>query len=283
MKKAFISLFTVIFTIITLFSLTSCGNDQIIIAVPNDTTNEARALQLLEAQGIIKLREGAGITATVLDIVENPHNIKIEEVEAAQLPRVLDSVSFAVINSNYAIAGGLNPIQDALAFEGSSSAYSNILACKSGNENSPKIQALKVALESKAVADFITSTYNGAVVSVVENPDADGYSDSIDYAALSGTKISVAASATPHAEILEIAKTILAAKNITLNIKVFDDYVQPNLVVDSGEIDANYFQHVPYLDDFNAEKGTNVVTVSAIHVEPLGIYGGKLSSLDIFK
>ena len=283
MKKAFISLFTVIFTIITLFSLTSCGNDQIVIAVPNDTTNEARALQLLEAQGIIKLREGAGITATVLDIIENPHNIKIEEVEAAQLPRVLDSVSFAVINSNYAIAGDLNPIEDALAFEGSSSAYSNILACKSGNENTPKIQALKVALESKAVADFITATYNGAVVSVVENPDADGYSDSIDYAALSGTKISIAASATPHAEILEIAKTILAAKNITLDIKVFDDYVQPNLVVDSGEIDANYFQHVPYLDDFNAEKGTNVVTVSAIHVEPLGIYGGKLSSLDIFK
>ena len=283
MKKTFINIFTFIFTIITIFSLSSCNKYDYVIAVPNDTTNEARALQLLEAEGIIKLREGAGITATVRDIVENPYNVKIEEVEAAQLPRVLDSVDFAVINSNYAIAGGLNPIDEALAFEGSSSAYSNILACKAGNENTPKIQALKVALESKAVADFITSTYNGAVVSVVANPDEDGYSDSIDYASLNGTKITVAASATPHAEVLEIAKTILAAKGITLDIKVYDDYVQPNLVVDSGEIDANYFQHVPYLDDFNAENKTNVVSVAAIHVEPLGIYGGKLSSLDVFK
>ena len=277
------ALFTIIFTIITLFSVASCGSDKITIAVPNDTTNEARALLLLENQGIIKLKEGAGITATVRDIVENPHNIKIEEIEAAQLPRILDSVSFAVINSNYAISGGLNPIEDALAFEDSSSAYSNILACKSGNENTPKIQALKVALESRAVKDFITSTYNGAVISVVANPDEDGYSDSIDYASLKGTKITVAASATPHAEILEIAKNILAAKEITLEIKVYDDYVQPNLVVDSGDLDANYFQHTPYLDDFNTENKTNVVSVSAIHVEPLGIYGGKLSSLDIFK
>lgn len=283
MKKTFINIFTIIFTIITLFSVASCGSDKITIAVPNDTTNEARALLLLENQGIIKLKEGAGITATVRDIVENPHNIKIEEIEAAQLPRILDSVSFAVINSNYAISGGLNPIEDALAFEDSSSAYSNILACKSGNENTPKIQALKVALESKAVKDFITSTYNGAVISVVANPDEDGYSDSIDYASLKGTKITVAASATPHAEILEIAKNILAAKEITLEIKVYDDYVQPNLVVDSGDLDANYFQHTPYLDDFNTENKTNVVSVSAIHVEPLGIYGGKLSSLDIFK
>lgn len=283
MKKTFINIFTIIFTIITLFSVASCGSDKITIAVPNDTTNEARALLLLENQGIIKLKEGAGITATVRDIVENPHNIKIEEIEAAQLPRILDSVSFAVINSNYAISGGLNPIEDALAFEDSSSAYSNILACKSGNENTPKIQALKVALESKAVKDFITSTYNGAVISVVANPDEDGYSDSIDYASLKGTKITVAASATPHAEILEIAKNILVAKEITLEIKVYDDYVQPNLVVDSGDLDANYFQHTPYLDDFNTENKTNVVSVSAIHVEPLGIYGGKLSSLDIFK
>ena len=283
MKKTFINIFTIIFTIITLFSVASCGSDQITIAVPNDTTNEARALLLLENQGIIKLKEGAGITATVRDIVENPHNIKIEEIEAAQLPRILDSVSFAVINSNYAISGGLNPVKDALAIEGSSSAYGNILACKSGNENTPKIQALKFALESKAVADFISSKYDGGVVSIVNNPDEDGYSDSIDYETLKGTKITVAASPTPHAEILEIAKEILAFKNITLEIIEFEDYVLPNKVVDSGEIDANYFQHVPYLDDFNAQNKTNVVSVSAIHVEPLGIYGGRLSSLDIFK
>ena len=87
----------------------------------------------------------------------------------------------------------------------------------------------------------------------------------------------------PHAEILAVAKEILAAKNVTLDIKEFTDYVQPNKVVDSGEIDANYFQHTPYLDDFNAENGTHVVKVSAIHVEPMGLYGGKQTSLDAIK
>ena len=95
--------------------------------------------------------------------------------------------------------------------------------------------------------------------------------------------LKVAASPTPHAEILAIARDILAEKDITLDIKEFTDYVQPNNVVESGEIDANYFQHVPYLDDFNAENGTHIVSVSVIHVEPMGLYGGKQSSLDAIK
>ena len=117
------------------------------------------------------------------------------------------------------------------------------------------------------------------VVSVVENP-GDGYDSSVDYAKLSGAKITVAASPTPHAEILAVAKKILEKKNITLDVKEFTDYVQPNNVVDSGEIDANYFQHLPYLENFNKENGTKVVSVAAIHVEPMGLYGGKQSSLD---
>ena len=92
--------------------------------------------------------------------------------------------------------------------------------------------------------------------------------------------IVVAASPTPHAEILEIAKDVLAEEGYTLEIKVFTDYVQPNNVVESGEIDANYFQHTPYLDDFNAQNGTHIVSAAAIHVEPMGLYGGKQSSLD---
>ena len=95
--------------------------------------------------------------------------------------------------------------------------------------------------------------------------------------------ITIAASPTPHAEILAVAKSILAEKDITLEIKEFTDYIQPNNVVESGEIDANYFQHVPYLDDFNAENNTHIVSVAAIHVEPLGIYGGRQTSLDAIK
>lgn len=252
------------------------------IAVPNDTTNEARALLLLEANGLIKLKAGAGIAATKLDIVENPYNITIEEIEAPQLPALLKDFDYAIINCNYALGANLNPVKDSLIIEGSESPYANILAVKAGNENEPKILALKAALESKQVADFIASKYDGAVIGIVESP-TDGYDASIDYDALNGVKISVAASPTPHAEILAIAKDILAAKGITLDIVEYSDYVQPNLVVDSGEIDANYFQHVPYLDDFNAENKTNVVSVTAIHVEPLGLYGGKQSSLDALK
>ena len=237
---------------------------------------------LLQEQGIITLKEGAGITATILDIAENPHNITFKEVEAAQLPNVLQDVDYAVINSNYAISANLNPVTDALALEGSSSAYGNILAVKEGNENSALIKALKAALESKQVADFISQKYGGAVVSTVENP-GDGYDASVNYDALAGQTVSVAASPAPHAEILKIAQEILAAKNITLKIVEYTDYVQPNNVVESGEIDANYFQHTPYLDDFNAENGTHIVSVATIHVEPLGIYGGKQTSLDAAK
>ena len=260
----------------------SASGEKITIAVPNDTTNEARALMLLESLGLIKLKDGAGITATVLDIAENPHNIEFNEVEAAQLPNVLKDVNFAVINSNYAIEAKLNPVKDSLGMEGSYSAYANILAVKEGRENDPIILALVAALESQQVADFIAEKYDGAVVSTVENP-TDGYDASIDYDALAGSKVSVAASPTPHAEILAIAKDILAAKNITLEVVEFTDYVQPNNVVESGEMDANYFQHVPYMDDFNRENGTHIVSVAPIHVEPMGIYGGKSASLEDIK
>ena len=252
------------------------------IGVPNDTTNEARALLLLQENGIIKLADGVGITATKNDIVENPYNVEIVEAEAAQLPNLLPDVDYAVINSNYAINAGLNPVNDSLLIEGSASAYANILAVKEGNETSPKALALKAALESKQVADFIAEKYAGSVVSVVENP-TDGYDASVDYDALKGQTISIAASPTPHAEILEVVKEILAAKGITLDIQVYNDYVVPNTVVDDGTLDANYFQHLPYLEDFNAENNTHIVSVSAIHVEPMGLYGGRQTSLDALK
>ena len=198
------------------------------------------------------------------------------------MPNILKDVDYAVINSNYALPAGLNPTNDALAIEGSASSYSNILTVKQGNEESVKTQMLVAALYSKQVADYITAQYGGSVVSVVENP-GNGYVEGLDYTAYAGTKITVAASPTPHAEILKIAQSILAEKNITLEIIEFTDYVQPNNVVEDGQVDANYFQHVPYLDDFNKQNGTHLVSVAEIHVEPMGIYGGKQSDLSIFK
>lgn len=287
MKKFVAVILTLALAVTALVGLTACGGSDeeasaITIAVPNDSSNEARALLILQELGYITLDEEAGITATITDITENPYNIEFKEVEAAQLPNVLQDVDYAVINSNFAIDAGLNPVEDALELEGAYSAYGNIVAVKAGNEDKPEIKALFAALQSQKVADYISETYNGGVVSTVENP-GDGYDPELDYAALDGATVTVAASPTPHAEILAVAKEILAEKGITLEIKEFTDYVQPNNVVDSGEIDANYFQHLPYLDDFNAQNGTDIVSLGAIHVEPMGIYGGKQTSLDAIK
>lgn len=140
------------------------------VAVPNDTTNEARALQLLAAQGLLTLKDGAGLTATKNDIVENPKNLEIVEMEAAQLPRTLQDVDLAVINGNYAAEAGFNALTDALALEDSANenvhSYTNVLVVREGNEDAPATKALAAALKSQAVKDYITESYDGAVVAV---------------------------------------------------------------------------------------------------------------------
>ncbi len=295
MKKRLLSVLLIgVLTLSCMALMTACGGGSgeggsegaesaqtFTIAIPNDTTNEARALMLLQDNGYIKLKDGVDITATRMD-VEAPDNIEFKEVEAAQLPNMLQDVDFAVINSNYAIEAGLNPVSDSLIIEGSASKYSNILAVKEGNENEPEIKALVAALESVKVQEYINEKYNGAVVSTVDDP-TDGFDPDVDYDALKGETVSVACSPAPHAEILKVAQEILAEKEIKLDIKEFTDYVQPNNVVESGEIDANYFQHVPYLDDFNAENGTHIVSASAVHCEPMGLYAGKQASLDVLQ
>jgi D-methionine transport system substrate-binding protein len=140
------------------------------IAIPNDGSNRARALLLLEQEGIIALKEGVGMEATVLDIAENALNLDIVEMEAAQIAGVRDSVALAVINGNYALLAGLNAGTDALAVEDaesiSATTYANVLVVKEGNENSEKIQALKKALLSEEVKTYINETYSGAVVPI---------------------------------------------------------------------------------------------------------------------
>ncbi len=138
------------------------------IAIPNDTTNEARALLLLQQEGLITLADGAGVTATVNDVAENPHNLELVEVEAAQVPKQLPSVAFGVINGNYALENGLNVATDALATESAEGdaiqQYVNIIAVEEGNESSAKIKALVDALHSETAVNYINDTYQGAVV-----------------------------------------------------------------------------------------------------------------------
>ena len=147
------------------------------IAVPNDTTNEARALLLLQDNGVLTLKEGAGLTATVNDIESTAKDIKIQELEAAQVPRVLGEVAFAVINGNYAVEAGLSVADDAIAYEASDSeaakTYVNIIAVKEGNENNEGIVALVDALKSDEIKDFINETYNGAVIPYEPSEDTE--------------------------------------------------------------------------------------------------------------
>ena len=134
------------------------------VAVPNDATNEGRALLLLEAQGLIKLKDSSNLASTPKDIAENPKNLEFVELEAANVPANLDEVDIAAINSNYALGAGLNPVEDALVIESSDSPYVNVLVVKEGNENNEAVQALVKALQSDTVKDYINNTFGGAVV-----------------------------------------------------------------------------------------------------------------------
>ncbi len=140
------------------------------VALPNDTTNEARALLLLQQEGLIKLADGAGITATPQDVVENPKNLQFVEVEAATIPRILDDVDIAAINGNYALDAGLSVADDALAIEDAASdaaqIYTNVIVVPEGKQDDAKVKALVDALHSEAVRSYIDATYNGAVVVV---------------------------------------------------------------------------------------------------------------------
>ena len=139
-----------------------------VIAIPNDTTNEARALLLLQENGIITLKEGAGITATKQDVAENPHNVEIKELEAAQIPHVKDEVAYSVMNGNYALEAGFIAARDALAYEESDSeaakTYVNVIAVKAGNEENEGIKALVEVLRSDEIKNFIAEKYEGGVV-----------------------------------------------------------------------------------------------------------------------
>ena len=143
-----------------------------VIAVPNDTTNEARALLLLQDNGIIKLKDGAGITATKQDIAENPHNVEIKELEAAQIPHVKDEVAYSVMNGNYALQAGLIAAKDALSYElpdsEAAATYVNVIAVKAGNEENEGIKALVEVLKSEDIKKFIADNYDGAVIAFEE-------------------------------------------------------------------------------------------------------------------
>ncbi len=248
------------------------------IAVPNDPTNEGRALLLLQSAGYLTLKEDAGITATVNDIAENPLGIKFLEAEAAMLPNLLADVDYAIINNNYALDAGLNPVEQGLLIESADSPYVNVVSVKDGNQDTPEAKALVAAMASQKVVDFINTTYGGSAVPTIAEP-TDGFDATVDYEALKGKTIKVCGTPTPHVEVLKVAAEILKEKEIKLDILTVTDYVTPNTFVEDGEMFANYFAHEPYQTNFNEENGTHLVTVLGVHVEPMALYGGKQADL----
>lgn len=256
--------------------LCAAGAGALTIAVPNDPTNEGRALLLLQAQGVITLKEDAGITATKADIADNPLGIEFEEVEAAMVPNVLADVDFGIINGNYALAAQI--LDKALLFENSESPYVNVVSVKAENVDTPEAKALAAAVLSQEVVDFFATYTNGAIATI-DNP-TDGYDPDVDYDALNGKTIKVVCTLDPHSYVLEVAKGILAEKDITLEVTVVDDYVTPNTAVNDGDAFANFFAHQPYQDDFNAQNGTKLVTIAGVHVEPMGLYAGQKADLE---
>ena len=270
MKKIIALLVALVLTL----SLTAAFADGIKIAVPNDATNEGRALLLLQAYGLLKVDENAGITATVKDITENPLNIEFVEVEAALVPNALPDVDYAIINGNYALAAELPA---ALLYENAESPYVNVISVNEADKDSDKAKALAAAALSQKVVDYFAS-YEGQAISVVENP-TDGFDATVDYDALKGETIKVVATLDPHSFVLAIVKDILAEKEINVEVTVVDDYVTPNTAVNDGDAFANFFAHQPYPDDFNANNGTNLVTIAGVHVEPMGLYAGQQADL----
>ena len=274
-RKLFVGLLAAILVLSSVAALAD-----VTIGVPDDTTNEARALQLLADNGIIELAEGAGETATKADVIAE--GIEIVEVQADQLVNQLPDLDYAVINSNFvldALDAGFE-INTALLTEVEEKYLprANVIAVNGANVDADLTKALVAAATSQQVKDYIESTYAGAVLSVVDEP-TDGYDPDVDYDALAGTTLVIAATPAPHAQILEVVKAILAEKDINLDVAVFTGYTEENPAVDAGDAYANYFQHQPYLDDYVAETGGNVVSVALVHTEPMGLYGGKQADL----
>ena len=269
MKK----ILALVVALVLTLSLTAALADGIKIAIPNDATNEGRALLLLQAYGLIKVDENAGITATVADITENPLNIEFIEVEAALVPNALPDVDYAAINGNYALAAQLPA---ALLYENAESPYVNVVSVNAADAESDKAKALAAAILSQQVKDYFET--NEKAISVVENP-TDGFDATVDYDALKGETIKVVVTLDPHSYVLDIVKNILAEKDINVEVTVVDDYVTPNTAVNDGDAFANFFAHQPYQDDFNANNGTNLVTIAGVHVEPMGLYAGQQADL----
>ena len=214
----------------------------------------------------------------------NPHGYVIEPLAAEQLPLSLPDVDVAVINGNYALEAKLNVSNPAIEIESfdaeTSVKRTNYLAVKEGNEQTDKTQALVAAITSSDVEDYIKKTYNGAVIPSFIDADGKAVTAGEIPAAGDDNVIKVGATLVPHAEILkDIVAPVLEEKGWKLEVVEFNDYVLPNTTLEEGELDANYFQTLGYLNNQNEEAGLHLVAAVGVHIEPMGLYSANLKAL----
>jgi len=219
----------------------------------------------------------------------NPHSYQIVALEAAQLPLTLPDLEAAVINGHYALESGLNEKYPAIAIEEfdaeTSVKRTNYIAVKEGTENSDKIKALIAAVTSDEVKNYIENTYKGAVIpSFIDEEGNALASAEINDASGEDTMITVGATAVPHAQILnEVVKGILEKHGWQLDVVEYTDYVQPNTALEAGDLDANYFQTLGYLHNENEQRGLHLKAAAGVHIEPMGVYSQKVTSLSELK
>ena len=223
--------------------------------------------------------QGGGETNPV-----NPHGYKITPIEAANLPLNLPDLDAAVINGNYALEAKLNETHPAIAVESfdaeSSVRRTNYVAVKAGNEDSDKTKALVGAIVSDDVTKYIEDNYKGAVIPSFVDAEGNKATGNEIPEAGEDNVIRVGATLVPHAEILnDIVKDVLAKKGWVLEVVEFSDYVLPNTSLEEGELDANYFQTLGYLNNQNEERGLHLVAVVGVHIEPMGVYSQSAKAL----
>ncbi len=214
----------------------------------------------------------------------NPHGYEIVAIEAGQLPLSLPDLDVAVINGNYALEAKLNQTNPAVEIESfdaeTSVKRTNYLAVRQGNEETDKTKALNAAITSPAVKEYIEKTYQGAVIASFIDADGKAVEAAEIPQAGDDNKITVGATLVPHAEILKnVVASVLAEKGWTLEVVEFNDYVLPNTTLEEGELDANYFQTLGYLNNQNEEGGLHLAATVGVHIEPMGVYSQKIKAL----
>lgn len=280
MKKV---LSVVLLLALALVLLCACAQESSIsVAIPSDAVGMNRSLVLLRDLGYIGLDTTVEGNFTVENVTDNPHNIKFDAIDAESTIEKRSEYDYVAINSDDAYSADIDPKKEALAQESLFDDYASVLVVKKGNEGKDAALALKAALESESVADYIFDEYNSFILSAVKDK-TDGYNKKVDYSGLADTQITLAVSEKIQKDIVESVGEILEKKGITLKTVDCADMASAAEKLENGEVDAAFFQSEMHLDALNGEGSERFVSVCSVYSGPICIFGGTQTSLTALK